>query len=52
MGDLRVLGDIGVIDGDQVRGLMDDALAARSHRYRLGWVWEFLNLEAWTRARR
>jgi asparagine synthase (glutamine-hydrolysing) len=52
MGELRALVDLGVIDGDQVRVLMDDALAGRSHRYRLGWVWEFLNLEAWTRAHR
>jgi hypothetical protein len=52
MGDLRALVDLGVVDADQVRVLMDDALAGRSHRYRLGWVWEFLNLEAWTRAHR
>jgi asparagine synthase (glutamine-hydrolysing) len=52
MGELRTLVDLGVIDGDRVRILMDDALAGRSHRHRLGWVWEFLNLEAWTRAHR
>jgi asparagine synthase (glutamine-hydrolysing) len=52
MGDLRALVDLGVVDADQVRVLMDDALAGRSHRYRLGWVWEFLNLEAWIRAHR
>jgi hypothetical protein len=52
MGELRALVDLGVIDGEQVRVLVDDAVAGRSHRYRLGWVWEFLNLEAWTRAHR
>jgi asparagine synthase (glutamine-hydrolysing) len=52
MGEVRALADLGVVDGDQVRALMDDALAGRSHRHRLGWVWEILNLEAWTRAHR
>lgn len=52
MGDLRALGDLGVIDGDQARILMDDALAGRTHRHWLGWVWQLLNLEAWTRAHR
>jgi asparagine synthase (glutamine-hydrolysing) len=52
MGELRALADLGVLDGGQVRVLMDDALAGRSHRHRLGWVWELLNLEAWIRAHR
>lgn len=50
MGGLRTLVDLGVVDGEQVRVLIDDALAGRSHRHRLGWVWELLNLEAWARA--
>jgi asparagine synthase (glutamine-hydrolysing) len=50
MGGFPVLADLGVIDGERVRVLLDDALAGRSHRDRLGWAWEFLNLEAWTRA--
>jgi hypothetical protein len=32
MGELRALVDLGVIDGDQVRVLMDDAVAGRSDR--------------------
>lgn len=52
LGGLRTLVDLGVIDGEQVGVLLDDALAGRSHRDRLGWAWELLNLEAWTRAHR
>jgi asparagine synthase (glutamine-hydrolysing) len=52
MGGLPTLIDLGVIDREQVRVLLDDALAGRSHRGRLGWAWELLNLEAWTRAHR
>jgi asparagine synthetase B (glutamine-hydrolysing) len=50
LGGLRTLVDLGVIDGEQVGVLLDDALAGRSHRGRLGWAWELLNLEAWARA--
>jgi asparagine synthase (glutamine-hydrolysing) len=51
MGGLTTLIDLGVIDGDQVRVLLDGALAEQSRRAQLGWAWELLNLEAWTRAR-
>ena len=50
IGAFPTLADLGVIDAEQVRTLLDDALAARSHRGRLGWAWELLNLEAWARA--
>jgi asparagine synthetase B (glutamine-hydrolysing) len=50
MGGLPTLVDLGVIDREQVRVLLDDALAGRGYRERLGWAWELLNLEAWTRA--
>ena len=52
MGGFPTLVDLGVIDREQVRVLLDDALAGRSHRERLGWAWELLNLEAWARAHR
>lgn len=52
MGGLPTLVDLGVIDREQVRVLLDETLAGRSHRDRLGWAWELLNLEAWTRAHR
>ena len=52
MGGLPTLVDLGVIDRNQVRVLLDDALAGRSHRARLGWAWELFNLEAWARAHR
>jgi asparagine synthase (glutamine-hydrolysing) len=52
LGGFPTLVDLGVIDREQVRALLDDALAGRSHRGRLGWAWELLNLEAWTRAHR
>lgn len=52
MGGFPTLVDLGVIDGDQVRVLLDDALADQSRRGRLGWAWELLNLEAWTRTHR
>jgi hypothetical protein len=52
MGGVRTLVDLGVIDGEQVHVLLEDALAGRSHRDRLGWAWELLNLEAWARAQR
>lgn len=52
MGGLRSLVDLGVIDGEQVHVLMEGALTERSHRHRLGWAWELLNLEAWARAHR
>jgi asparagine synthase (glutamine-hydrolysing) len=50
LGDFPTLVDLGVIDGAQVRVLLDDALAGRSHRDRIAWAWELLNLEAWARA--
>ena len=52
MGGLPTLVDLGVVDREQVRVLLDDALAGRTHRGRLGWAWELLNLEAWARAHR
>lgn len=52
VGDLQALGDLGVIDGAQARILMEDALAGRTHRYWLGWVWQLLNIEPWIRAHR
>lgn len=50
MGGFSTLVDLGVIDREQVRVLIDDALAGRGPRGRLGWAWELLNLEAWARA--
>ncbi len=50
MGGFPTLVDLGVIDREQVRVLLDDALAGRSQQGRLGWAWELLNLEAWARA--
>jgi hypothetical protein len=51
LGELKTLVGLGVIDGEQVRVLLDDALAGRSHRTQVSWAWEILNLEAWTRSR-
>src|SRR5262245_31936303 len=51
MGKLETLAGLGVIDGEQVRVLLDDALAGRSDRTQMAWAWEILNLEAWTRSR-
>lgn len=50
MGGFSTLIDLGVIDAEPVRAFIDDVLAGRSHRSRLGWAWELLNLEAWARA--
>ncbi|HXJ84038.1 MAG TPA: asparagine synthase-related protein [Candidatus Methylomirabilis sp.] len=52
MGGLPTLVDLGVVDRDGVRVLLDDVLGGKSHRDRLGWAWELLNLEAWARAHR
>ena len=50
MGGFPTLVDLGIIDREQVRVLLDDALAGGSQGAQLGWAWELLNLEAWTRA--
>ena len=39
MGGFPTLADLGVIDPEQVRVLLDDALAGRSRRERVGWAW-------------
>ena len=51
VGKLKALVDLGVIDGEQVRVLLDDALAGRGHRTQVSWAWEILNLETWVRSR-
>lgn len=48
MGDVPTLVSLGIVDGPQVRGLLDRLLAGG--RGQLGWVWELFNLEAWCRA--
>lgn len=50
-GAFPTLVELGVIDGAQVGVMLSDALAAKTHRGRLGWAWELLNLEAWARTR-
>jgi asparagine synthetase B (glutamine-hydrolysing) len=50
MGGYRTLVDMGVIDAEQVRTLLDDAFSGRSHPSQRGWAWGFLNLETWARA--
>ena len=52
VGPLRNLVELGVIDDRQLAAVTEDALAGRASRWRLGWAWEALNLEAWTRAHR
>ncbi len=52
MGGFPTLAELGVIDREQARVFVDDALAGRSPRARIGWAWELLNLEAWARAHR
>jgi asparagine synthetase B (glutamine-hydrolysing) len=51
VGELKALVGLGVIDGAQVRAVLDDALAGRSDRTQVSWAWEVLNLETWTRSR-
>lgn len=51
VGKLKGLVGLGVIDGEQVQVLLDDALAGRSHRTQVSWAWEILNLETWLRSR-
>ena len=52
LGGFPALVELGVVDREQVRVFIDDVLAGRSHRARLGWAWELLNLEAWVQAHR
>ena len=52
MGGFPTLAELGVVDREQARVFVDDALAGRSPRGRIGWAWELLNLEAWARAHR
>ena len=52
MGGVRTLAELGVVDAERVRVLLDDALSGRGPRWSFGFVWEILNLEAWARAHR
>jgi asparagine synthase (glutamine-hydrolysing) len=52
VGGIRTLAELGVVDGEQGRILLDDAISGRGPRWTLGWAWEILNLEAWARAHR
>ena len=52
VGPLRNLVELGVIDDRQLAAVTEDALAGRASVSRLGWAWEALNLEVWTRAHR
>jgi hypothetical protein len=41
-----------VVDREQSRAFVDDALAAGARAGVIGWAWELLNLRQWARAHR
>jgi hypothetical protein len=49
-GEFPTLVELGVIDREGVRALLDDGPAGSDLTGPLGWTWELLNLEAWARA--
>ena len=52
MGDIWGLAELGVVDPEQGRALMDDALAGKGSESGAEYAWMILNLEAWVRAHR
>ena len=51
VGGLRALGDLGVVNPEQVGQSLDDALAGNGPERWVRSIWDILNLEVWARAR-
>ena len=50
MGEFPTLVELGVIEREGVRALLDDGPPGSDETGRLGWTWPLLNLEAWAQA--